>query len=217
MDTYLPPPMRCCIFDYDGTCIDSPRKSMVVLQEAARSAGLPVPTLLDMRLQWHRPWEEILKHFWGKHWRLMFNRFHAERYRINEELYPHVQDVVRMLRRKKVTLVLGTNRDRRSLLQIEKRLPLPLSSFAYVDCCDGRVHHKPHPHTFARVWRKLERDGHEKDTTYSVGDTIGDLAASREFHFVGYASYVTSATRFADLGVPDNRIITDLRELYRFL
>lgn len=212
-------PIWCAIFDYDGTLIESSRATMIRLQKIAQREGYYVPSLLQLRQIWHLPWEEILWNYWVAHAGHMADLFDAKRNSLQFAVEPNAVKILRHFARKKVVLILVSNHDHKSLLNSAHNAVLPLELFTHIDCVDGRSHHKPDHRVFKRAWKQVQALGITKAETISIGDSIGDLAASQNFglRFIAYPSYVTSATDFRKKGVPKEDLVHDLIELKRFI
>ncbi|MDP2790061.1 MAG: HAD hydrolase-like protein [bacterium] len=211
--------MHCCIFDYDGTLIDSPQITMITLQDIARRRGMRVPSLKELRDLWHLPWEEILWNVWATENNAVSVLFNEEHPKIRFKPYPGAKRLLTSLAQKNVLLALVTNRDEESLCYTAETTGINLKHFDVLDAIDGRRYHKPDPRVFNRTWAALENTGIRRENTYVVGDSIGDLEASRGFGFpfIAFPTYVTKATTFRALGVPNSHILTDLQQLRQFV
>ena len=219
MKANLGPPAECFILDYDGTLIDSPRTTMIALQKIARRNGYRVPSLKELRNLWHLPWEEILWNAWDINGQAVSDIFNNVQPNLRFRPCPGAKSALVKLASKNILLALVTNRDEESLCYTAESTSINLTHFDVLDGVDGRDHHKPNPLAFARAWAALKKTGIKRENTYAVGDGIGDLESSKGFglNFIAFDSYVTSATTFRKLGVPRSHIITDLRELLRFV
>ncbi len=207
------------IYDVDGVLLKSPQWYVERCQHVARTNGLFVPTVDDMRAVWHLTWAEVIKHFWGDDAERFGIAYEATRYTIPRPKFAGLPKMLRSIHRAGVVQAVLTNRDAKSFRKHAKEAALPLNVFVAIDGIENRAYHKPNPRAFERLWANLPTDGRSPSDAVYVGDALGDWEAARGFGlgFIGVDGYVTSREQFLAAGVPATQIISNPTEIASFI
>ena len=170
---------RLLVFDWDGTIIDSASAIVECIQEAARDAGLQVPTReraahtiglgLHDALRFAVPdlaaerYAEFVANY-RKHFLVR-----QDTMRLFEGMRPLLESLS-----KKHPLAVATGKSRRGL---DRALDATgLKPFFMASRCADETNPKPHP---AMLLELMDQLGFEKNQTLMIGDTTHDLQMAR--------------------------------------
>ncbi len=217
MTHYLRSSYPIVIWDADGTLYNSPQVSIRKHQDVARALGLTVPTEDELRGMWHKTWDVIIQDVWGADADRFREAFDQAYYGLTYPPFPGVAELVADLHAQGIVQAVLTNRDAESCARRIHMAGIPLEVFHTIDGIEFRMHHKPHPGAFDRLWSVVGNGARVTDAVY-VGDTVGDAAFARAVGcgFIGVCTYVNSRQDFLNFGVHPDNILAEPQLVRKF-
>lgn len=215
-----------CLFDVDGTLIDSPRHGIVSGQEVARKLGLRVPEEEEIIrvLTLATGFEQYLNEIWpGEVTPEDYDRVYRECgfHDMPIQVFPGTRRALRKIR-EKCFLGIISNRDRTSLERRLKQSDIDLGWFEVIqaiECEKSNPIRKPDPEVFIKPCCKIYAHGYSPEEAVLVGDAIVDYQTTIDtpVDFVGVLSGLTSRKMFLAAGVPGEHILNSVADLPDFL
>ncbi len=165
------------VFDWDGTLMDSERRIVACLQQAARDLGLPAPSAVRAREVIGLGLREALADLFPEAGAETVERLAAAYRRrflgdeqVRSELFPGARELLEELAEAGYLLAVATGKSRRGL---EKELAhTGLADLFLTSRCADETRSKPHPQMLLEI---LEYAGREPEAALVVGDTEFDM------------------------------------------
>lgn len=200
--------IKACVFDFDGTIIDSTesiwREYLLVIEKM----GLREITYKEFTSQLGRPWDTVLTALWPG---IDVNEF-SKTYRQEKEetkLIAHVSETLEKLHGR-YRLALLTSRGRKTLYRILESAKIDENVFELIADKDALTIHKPDPKALNHLLREMKLG---KEEIVYVGDSIIDAfcAENAGVTFTGVLTGGATRKDFEDVGV--KHIIESISEL----
>lgn len=213
-----------CLFDVDGTLIDSPRHGVVSGKEVARKLGLRVPADEEIIqvLTLATGFEQYLRAIWpGEVTMEDYDRAYHECgfHQVPIPVFPGTREALGKIR-EKCFLGIISNRDRTSLERRLEQSRISIDWFAVIQSIEEpNCIYKPDPEVFTQPCCKIYAHGYSPEEAVLVGDTIVDYQTTIDtpIDFVGVLSGLTSKEMFLEAGVPEEHILNSVADLPNFL
>lgn len=204
------------VFDNDDTLVKSWEINRIITEEISVKMGLPAPPAGAYKAHYGRVWDEFTMQHWGITNEEFYAKFNAMGFK--RPPYPAINGAVKVLKTlyAKYNLGILTSRDRDSVFHLLETSGIPLGAFRFIITRDECPVHKPDPAVFDIV-KKHVKDN--KKILY-VGDSWhSDWPAARDagIDFVAVTTGISSFEDFADAGVPERNILTDVTKLPEWL
>lgn len=167
---------KLVVFDWDGTILDTTAAIAISIQYAAEKMGLPVPSATKARSVIGLGWRDAMKIIaptCPEEEFPQFGAYYVERYRPEEgkvHLFPGIENVIRTLHERGVTLAIATGKSRRGLNRVLEATGLG-KYFTDTETADENPS-KPDPGMLEAIGIAT---GIEPADTIMVGDTTHDL------------------------------------------
>lgn len=190
------------IFDWDGTLMDSTARIISCMQETARIADLPIPTVAAIKSIIGLSMDTVIdKMFPGAetHRRKFLTDTYREQYveldSTPSPLFNGSLGLLNWLRERDILMAVATGKARAGLNRALESVEL-LNYFEFSVCADEAMS-KPHPEMILRL---LEQTGKTIDETIVIGDSVHDLgmASNAGVDSIGVTS---GANSFDELSV----------------
>jgi phosphoglycolate phosphatase len=204
----MPPAVKppvLCIFDLDGTLVDSLGDIAEAVNECLELLGLPAHPIERYRYMVGEGIPKLCERALGRSHPYLVNRL-AElarpRYRVrplrHTRPYPGVPELLERLRRHGVKLAVLSNKPHELTVEVVRAF-WPGDTFEYVQGCVEAGHRKPNPHYVHRICDDLEVS---PSRTCLIGDTPTDVETARRCgaDCVGAAWGFRSRADLADTG-----------------
>lgn len=174
--------IKIAILDFDGTLGDTTALIVRTTQAAIRELGLPersdeqCAAMIGLRLVEIPPVLfpelEVDRELYAATYRRIFNEFNTEG---AVELYQHVMETLKELKRRGIILTIASSRSNASLTEYINNLGLA-STITYILGANDVREGKPNPEA---VLKTLEAHGIPADEAIVVGDTVFDIDMGR--------------------------------------
>ena len=174
--------IKIAILDFDGTLGDTTALIVRTTQAAIRELGLPersdeqCAAMIGLRLVEIPPVLfpelEVDRELYAATYRRIFNEFNTEG---AVELYQHVMETLKELKRSGIILTIASSRSNASLTEYINNLGLA-STITYILGANDVKEGKPNPEA---VLKTLEAHGIPADEAIMVGDTVFDIDMGR--------------------------------------
>ena len=174
--------IKIAILDFDGTLGDTTALIVRTTQAAIRELGLPersdeqCAAMIGLRLVEIPPVlfpeHEVDRELYAATYRRIFNEFNTEG---AVELYQHVMETLKELKRRGIILTIASSRSNASLTEYINNLGLA-STITYILGANDVKEGKPNPEA---VLKTLEAHGIPADEAIVVGDTVFDIDMGR--------------------------------------
>ena len=174
--------IKIAILDFDGTLGDTTALIVRTTQAAIRELGLPersdeqCAAMIGLRLVEIPPVlfpeHEVDRELYAATYRRIFNEFNTEG---AGELYQHVMETLKELKRRGIILTIASSRSNASLTEYINNLGLA-STITYILGANDVKEGKPNPEA---VLKTLEAHGIPADEAIMVGDTVFDIEMGR--------------------------------------
>ena len=174
--------IKIAILDFDGTLGDTTALIVRTSQAAIRELGLPersdeqCAAMIGLRLVEIPPVLfpelEVDRELYAATYRRIFNEFNTEG---AVELYQHVMETLKELKRRGIILTIASSRSNASLTEYISNLGLA-STVPYILGANDVKEGKPNPEA---VLKTLEAHGIPADEAIVVGDTVFDIDMGR--------------------------------------
>ena len=174
--------IKIAILDFDGTLGDTTALIVRTTQAAIRELGLPersdeqCAAMIGLRLVEIPPVLfpelEVDRELYAATYRRIFNEFNTEG---AVQLYPHVMETLKELKRRGIILTIASSRSNASLTEYINNLGLA-STITYILGANDVKEGKPNPEA---VLKTLEAHGIPADEAIMVGDTVFDIEMGR--------------------------------------
>ena len=174
--------IKIAILDFDGTLGDTTALIVRTTQAAIRELGLPersdeqCAAMIGLRLVEIPPVLfpelEVDRELYAATYRRIFNEFNTEG---AVELYQHVMETLKELKRRGIILTIASSRSNASLTEYINNLGLA-STITYILGANDVKEGKPNPEA---VLKTLEAHGIPADEAIMVGDTVFDIDMGR--------------------------------------
>ena len=174
--------IKIAILDFDGTLGDTTALIVRTTQAAIRELGLPersdeqCAAMIGLRLVEIPPVlfpeHEVDRELYAATYRRIFNEFNTEG---AVELYQHVMETLKELKRRGIILTIASSRSNASLTEYINNLGLA-STITYILGANDVKEGKPNPEA---VLKTLEAHGIPADEALVVGDTVFDIDMGR--------------------------------------
>lgn len=174
--------IKIAILDFDGTLGDTTALIVRTTQAAIRELGLPersdeqCAAMIGLRLVEIPPVLfpelEVDRELYAATYRRIFNEFNTEG---AVELYQHVMETLKELKRRGIILTIASSRSNASLTEYINNLGLA-STITYILGANDVKEGKPNPEA---VLKTLEAHGIPADEALVVGDTVFDIDMGR--------------------------------------
>jgi phosphoglycolate phosphatase len=183
-------PPKLCIFDLDGTLVDSLRDIAESLNECLELLGLPPRPVDEYRYLVGEGIPKLCERAVGQTHPYLVRRL-AEvarpRYRVrplrHTRPYPGVVAMTRQLRAAGVKLAVLSNKPHEMTVSVTRAF-WPQSAFERIQGYVEEEYRKPHPHYVLQICTEL---GVSPERTCLVGDTPTDVQTARRCGAVGVA------------------------------
>ena len=174
--------IKIAILDFDGTLGDTTALIVRTTQAAIRELGLPersdeqCAAMIGLRLVEIPPVlfpeHEVDRELYAATYRRIFNEFNTEG---AVELYPHVMERLKEMKKRGIILTIASSRSNASLTEYINNLGLA-STITYILGANDVKEGKPNPEA---VLKTLEAHGIPADEAIVVGDTVFDIDMGR--------------------------------------
>ena len=174
--------IKIAMLDFDGTLGDTTALIVRTTQAAIRELGLPersdeqCAAMIGLRLVEIPPVLfpelEVDRELYAATYRRIFNEFNTEG---AVELYQHVMETLKELKRRGIILTIASSRSNASLTEYINNLGLA-STITYILGANDVKEGKPNPEA---VLKTLEAHGIPADEAIVVGDTVFDIDMGR--------------------------------------
>jgi phosphoglycolate phosphatase len=197
------PKFKACIFDFDGTVIDSFTVSYSLHLSLAQQLNLPEPNFEIFRKIWGRDWDEMLKILWPKDWQLAKRAFLTFFAGKKFPMIAGVNEVLLEMKARQIKLALISNRDHESLQWRLGQTNLPQGLFFFVQGVTNGLKPKPAIDMYEKALALAFQAGVKPYEIVCLGDSLVDLETARNLNleFVAFCSGVTTSEEFAAAGV----------------
>lgn len=169
-------PIKNIVFDFDGTLVDSMGSVVEGLTEAIRHVTGSVVKREELSKTFGPPPLEVLRR-WVPEAQLLEAHAHWLEFEKHAEIstFPGIEDLLRVLREKKIGLAVFTGRDRRGTLQIMRQRSWEFLETNLV-CGDDGFPPKPAPDALESIMKK---NNWLPSESLMVGDHPYDMEAGR--------------------------------------
>lgn len=205
--------LRAAIFDFDGTILDSFRKSN--FYKVAELRGLKIPDGQRFEDYFGKTAEKIIRTFWPDENIEEFHRLWEETDKINPPPPVNGSKETFNFLKENLSIKNGvlTQRRRSSLLPILERLTLSTYfEHKLVQTIDLWPHKKPDPKAFENIVNNLANYGIIKEQALYVGDTLDDwqCAKGAGIRFVGVETGPLTRLDWQTAGLESENVISDI-------
>jgi len=210
------------IFDLDGTLANSFGPVATAFLAIADRAGLPCDEQVRSRLaeNYGLPVTELLNVCWpGADHEIFERSLRGQDLSDRIPLFPSAKAVLSALDRDGIGMSIFTDRRRDDAFSALKSLAID-NFFVSVVTRDDVVNGKPDPAGLKRIADPLLANGMARASLIYIGDSGADYACARQANidFVAVTETANaSRERFLALGLPDDRILSRLRDLPAWL
>lgn len=173
-----PEPPRLCVFDLDGTLVNSLRDIAETLNECLEWLGLPAHPVAHYRYMVGEGVPKLCQRAIGdSHPHLIARLIELARPRYRSRLlrhtrpYPGVPEMINTLRARQVRLAVLSNKPHEMTRRVVAQF-WPEGVFEWVQGYVEEEYRKPHPHYLLAICHGL---GVEPGTTCMIGDTPTDI------------------------------------------
>lgn len=206
--------IKAVVFDFDDTLVNTFETKALALQKTARDFYNFELSLETIKTHWGKPYHEMLL--------LLFEEvsddlddivknFEKIRREFPSQLFENVKETIELLK-EKVILGIVTSTSKPLILNDLALIDLSPDNFFYIQTFEETSVHKPDPHVFEPIFRKLAEKGIDKNEIIYVGDAITDFFAARDagLKFYAVANAITSKEKFEKVSAS---VLGDIKEL----
>ena len=206
--------IKAVIFDFDDTLVNTFETKALALQKTARDFYDFELSLETIKTHWGKPYYEMLL--------LLFEEvsddlddilknFEQIRKEFPSQLFDNVKETIKILK-EKVILGIVTSTSKPLVLRDLALIDLSPDNFLYIQTFEETSVHKPDPHVFEPIFRKLAEEGIDKNEIIYVGDALTDFFAARDagLKFYGVANAITTKEKFEKASA---HVLEDIKEL----
>jgi len=198
--------VKLCIFDLDGTLIDTLQDLADSTNYALRKNGFPLRTLQEYRAFVSDGLPKLVERALGEYYRpelapvliADYNRYYQVHYKDHSQVYAGIQDLLQELRTQGVKLAVVSNKPD-DLLQLVVNHMFPPHTFDMVQGKDARFPLKPDP---AAVNHVLQEMAVKPAETIYVGDSGADVLTAHNagIKVIGVAWGFREAVHLQEVG-----------------